>query len=338
MSNVPATKPKQAKYKKYMLVRYSRMNTLGLFEHHETRIPKVDARVVVKTEKGLELGYLVGQLSSYRAGQLKFDGEQIKKYFEDSNIEIAIDQAGKFVRFATAADISEERHLKKIAEEEMECCRRFVKELDLPMKIVDAEHIFGGERVIFYFMSDGRVDFRELVKKIAHEYQTRIEMRQIGSRDEAKILGDVESCGQQCCCQRFLKLLKPVNMRMAKMQKATLDPSKISGYCGRLKCCLRYEDKTYTELKKRLPKKNTKVKTKYGEGKVVDTQILTQLVMVELSEGQKIPVPLEELEVISSPEAAKKKKQNNTRESNQKDNRKNETDSQTRDNTEETEQ
>jgi len=256
MSKAAQAKPKQAKYKKFMLVRYSRMNTLGLFEHHETRIPKVNTRVVVKTGKGLELGYLVGQLSSYKAGHLKFDSDQIKKYFDDSNIDISIDHTGKFVRYATAADISEERHLQKITEEEMECCRRFVKELNLPMKIVDAEHIFGGERIIFYFMSDGRVDFRDLVKKIAHEYQTRIEMRQIGSRDEAKILGDVESCGQQCCCQRFLKLLKPVNMRMAKMQKATLDPSKISGYCGRLKCCLRYEDKTYTELKKRLPKKN----------------------------------------------------------------------------------
>ena len=338
MSKAPATKPKQSKYKKYMLVRYSRMNTLGLFEHHETRIPKVDTRVVIKTDKGLELGYLVGQLSSYRAGQLKFDSDQIKKYFEASNIDIAIDQAGKFVRYATAADISEERHLKKIAEEEMECCRRFVKELDLPMKIVDAEHIFGGERVIFYFMSDGRVDFRELVKKIAHEYQTRIEMRQIGSRDEAKILGDVESCGQQCCCQRFLKLLKPVNMRMAKMQKATLDPSKISGYCGRLKCCLRYEDKTYTELKKRLPKKNAKVKTKYGEGRVVDTQILTQLVMVELGDGQKVPVALEELKVLSSPETAKKKKQNNARQNNQKEKPKSKTDSQTQDNTKAQEQ
>jgi cell fate regulator YaaT (PSP1 superfamily) len=333
MSKAPVTKPKQAKYKKFMLVRYSRMNTLGLFEHHETRIPKVNTRVVIKTDKGLELGYLVGQLSSYRAGHLKFDSDQIKKYFDDSNIDVAIDQVGKFVRYATAADISEERHLKKIAEEEMECCKRFVKELDLPMKIVEAEHIFGGERVIFYFMSDGRVDFRELVKKIAHEYQTRIEMRQIGSRDEAKILGDVESCGQQCCCQRFLKLLKPVNMRMAKMQKATLDPSKISGYCGRLKCCLRYEDKTYTELKKRLPKKSTKVKTKYGEGKVIDTQILTQLVMVELSDGQKISVALEELEVLSSPETAKKKKQNNAKENNQQDNPKSKTDSQTQDNT-----
>jgi cell fate regulator YaaT (PSP1 superfamily) len=327
MSKAEVTKPKQAKNKKYMLVRYSRMNTLGLFEHRETRIPKVSTRVVIKTGKGLELGCLVGQLSSYRAGQLKFDSDQIKKYFDDSNIDIAIEQAGKFVRYATPADISEERHLKKIAEEEMECCRRFIKELNLPMKIVDAEHIFGGERVIFYFMSDGRVDFRELVKKIAHEYQTRIEMRQIGSRDEAKILGDVESCGQQCCCQRFLKLLKPVNMRMAKMQKATLDPSKISGYCGRLKCCLRYEDKTYTELKKRLPKKNTRVKTKQGEGKVAGTQILTQLVMIESADGMRVAVPLEELEVISTTDV-KKKKRNGAQNNHQQKNMENNTDSQ----------
>ncbi len=132
------------------------------------------------------------------------------------------------------------------------------------MKIVDAEHVFGGERIIFYFMSDGRVDFRELVKRIAQEYQTRIEMRQIGSRDEAKLLGDLESCGQQCCCQRFLKLLKPVNMRMAKMQKATLDPAKISGFCGRLKCCLRYEDETYTELKRKIAKKECQGKDFQG--------------------------------------------------------------------------
>ena len=130
-------------------------------------------------------------------------------------------------------------------------------------------------------------------------------MRQIGSRDEAKLLGDVESCGQQCCCQRFLKHLKPVNMRMAKMQKATLDPAKISGYCGRLKCCLRYEDETYTDLKKRLPKKNTKVKTKHGQGKVVDTQILTQLVMVEYQSGERIATPVEEIEIINDSSSTK---------------------------------
>ena len=300
-----------------MLVRYGRMNTLGWFEHKESRIPKLAGRVVVKTERGLELGHVIGQLGHYKAGQFRLNQEQIKKYFDDSEVDYSWQQAGKFVRYANAEDISEEKHLEKIAEEEMECCKRFIEEMELPMKIVDAEHIFGGERIIFYFMSEGRVDFRELVKKLANEYQTRIEMRQIGSRDEAKILADYGACGQQCCCKRFLNMLKPVSMRMAKMQKATLDPSKISGYCGRLKCCLRYEDNTYTELKKRLPKKNSRVKTQYGEGKVVDTQILTQLVIVELADGVKIAVPVEELEVVSAPAATDKKQDETTNETEQ---------------------
>jgi cell fate regulator YaaT (PSP1 superfamily) len=311
MADAAAIKLKQAKNKKYMLVSYGRMNTLSWFEHHESNVPKLPSRVVVKTDRGLELGRIVGQSCPYRGGQFRLSQDQIKKYFNDSEIDLVVEEAGKFIRYATADDISEEKHLRKISEEELKCCRRFVKELNLSMKIVDAEHIFGGERLIFYFMSDGRVDFRELVKKIAREHQTRIEMHQIGSRDEAKLLGDIESCGQECCCIRFLKALKPVNMRMAKMQKATLDPSKISGYCGRLKCCLRYEDKTYTELKRSLPRKNTVVKTKHGQGKVIDTQILTQLVMIEHDDGTKIAVPVEELEEISS-SAVEKETQDDT--------------------------
>ena len=302
-------KPKPAKSKKYMLVRYGRMNSMGFFEHNQANIPRVPTRVVIKTEKGLELGYLVGQFGPYKSGRFRLSRSDIQKYFEDSKIDFSGKIVGKVLRYATIEDINEERHLRKIAEEEMRCCRQFIKEMDLPMKIVDAEHIFGGERIIFYFMADGRVDFRQLVKKLATEYQTRIEMRQIGSRDEAKLLGDMESCGQQCCCQRFLKVLKPVNMRMAKMQKATLDPTKISGYCGRLKCCLRYEDKTYTELKSRLPQKNTKVKTEQGEGRVVDTQILTQLVIVEYGDGKRVAVPLEEVEKIVDKPTPKQDKQ-----------------------------
>lgn len=301
MDNIP-TKAKQAKIKKYMLVRFGRMDTLGWFEHHENHIPRMPVRVLVKTDRGLELGHLVGQLALYKAGQFKLSKDQIENYFHDSQVEISHESTGKFIRYANAEDLSEERHLQKIAKEEMESCKRSIKELGLPMKIVDTEHIFGGERIIFYFMSDSRVDFRELTKKLAHEYQTRIEMRQIGSRDEARILSDVESCGQECCCKRFLKALKPVNMRMAKMQKATLDPSKISGYCGRLKCCLRYEDKTYTELKRQLPVKNTRVKTEHGDGKVVDTQILTQLVVVEHNDGERLAYPIEEIVVISVPQ------------------------------------
>jgi len=319
MPKAVETRPKQAKNKKYMLVSYSRMNTLGFFEHRETKISKIKTRVVIKTDRGLELGHLVGRLTAYKGGQLKLSEEQILEYFEDSDIGSVPGPAGKFIRYATSADVSEERHLRKIAQEEMECCRHFAKEMNLPMKIVDVEHVFGGERIIFYFMSDGRVDFRELVKRVAQEYQTRIEMRQIGARDEAKLLGDVESCGQQCCCQRFLKLLKPVNMRMAKMQKATLDPAKISGYCGRLKCCLRYEDENYIELKKRLPKKNTKVKTEHGKGKVVDTQILTQLVVVEYESGEKVAVPVDEIEIIPASKTTKEE-QDNTPKNNKQNN------------------
>lgn len=310
MNKTAATRAWQSKKKKYMLVRYGRMNALGFFEHNEVEIPKVPKRVVVKTDKGLELGYLVGQLGPYKSGQFRLSNEQVEKYFTNSEIEFSSSSHGKFIRFATADDIGEEKHLKKIAKDEIEYCSELTKELNLPMKIIDAEHIFGGERVIFYFMADSRVDFRQLVKQLAHEYQTRIEMRQIGSRDEAKLLGDFESCGQQCCCQRFLKALKPVNMRMAKMQKATLDPTKISGYCGRLKCCLRYEDKTYTELKKNLPRRGVKVKTKLGEAKVVNTEILTQLVIVELETGEKKTLAVEDIELIPIKKEGKKQQDN----------------------------
>lgn len=298
MSKSTSAKSKPQKNKKYLLVRHGQMSALGLFEHDEPEIPKTATRVVIKTQKGLELGHLVGQLTAYKGGQFKLNPEQLKDYYDSSGVEFDPEPKGRFVRFATAADINEERHLRQIVKEEIDCCKKFVDELELPMKIIDAEHILGGERIIFYFRADGRVDFRELVKKLAHEYQTRIEMRQIGSRDEAKILGDVESCGQQCCCQRFLKALKPVNMRMAKMQKATLDPSKISGYCGRLKCCLRYEDQTYTQLKKRLPRKGTQVNTPAGRGKIIDAQIMTQLVVVEYENGDREAIGVEEIEII----------------------------------------
>lgn len=326
MAKSPESKAKQTRNKKYMLVRYGRMNALGLFEHSESAVPKVQTRVVIKTGRGLELGHLVGRLTSYRGGQFRLSSEQMIEYYDDCDVDFSRGPAGKFIRFATAADISEERHLRKIVIEEMECCQRFIREMNLPMKIVDAEHVFGGERIIFYFMSEGRVDFRELVKRVAQEYQTRIEMRQIGSRDEAKLLGDVESCGQECCCQRFLKHLKPVNMRMAKMQKATLDPAKISGYCGRLKCCLRYEDKTYTELKKQLPKKNTRVKTKQGLGKVVDAQILTQLVMVEYDNGERKAVGVDEIEILTQSASDKKQTDDSKNRNRNRDRRKNNTD------------
>jgi cell fate regulator YaaT (PSP1 superfamily) len=316
-------RPKQAKHKKYMLVRYGRMSQLGFFEHKQTKIPHTPTRLVIKTDKGLELGRIVGCLGCYKYGQFKLNEKQVKQYFDNSNIPFDEKPAGSVIRYATAEDLSEETHLKKIAEEEIKYCKMLVKEMDLPMKIIDADHIFGGERIIFYFMSETRVDFRELVKKLAREYQSRIEMRQIGSRDEAKLLGDLESCGQQCCCKRFLKALKPVNMRMAKMQKATLDPSKISGYCGRLKCCLRYEDKTYSELKKRLPRRSSIVQTAAGKGRIIDMQILTQMIIVELETGTRNAFPLDEIEILAPPEQQNRKRTRGEDQNNNNNNRSN---------------
>jgi cell fate regulator YaaT (PSP1 superfamily) len=298
-------KAQRSKKKKWMLVRYGRMNQLGLFEHNEAHIPKTDTRVVVKTQKGLQLGDIVGAQCCYRGGRYKNDSKQLNEYYRTSEIDMTCERAGKFIRFAGADDLSEVQHLQKIAKDEIAACNRIAEENNLAMKIVDAEHILGGERIIFYFMAEGRVDFRDLVKTLSHEFQTRIEMRQIGARDEARLLGDVEGCGQECCCRRFLKFLKPVNMRMAKMQKATLDPAKISGYCGRLKCCLRYEDKTYGELKKKLPKRNTTVKTPSGIGRVIDGQILTQLVIVEI-EGTRVAVPVDDIRSPDAPDEPQK--------------------------------
>jgi cell fate regulator YaaT (PSP1 superfamily) len=297
----PAKPKPPAKSRKVMLVRFGRMKTFGVFEHEEAHIPKAPTRVVVKTERGLEMGEIVGSLTGYKEGRYRFTEEQVCGYYANSEITFSGELSGKFIRFATPDDISEQQHLERIADEEIACCEKIAKDLGLRMKIVGAEHIFGGERIVFYFMAEGRIDFRELVRHLAQEYQTRIEMRQIGSRDEAKLLGDIETCGQECCCLRFLQLLKPVNMRMAKMQKATLDPSKISGYCGRLKCCLRYEDELYVDLKKRLPRKNAWVQTKRGEGKVVDGQILTQLVVIELEGGEREAFPLEEVTILPGP-------------------------------------
>ena len=294
MSQPENTKPKGPKNTKVMLVSYGRMGTMGWFEHNEPHILKLNSKVVIKTERGLELGEVVG-VHNYRGGQFRNTPEQVEAYYGNLGPNSPVGPGGTFVRFATHEDIREQEHLVKSEVEEIECCEKYIKEFGLPMRIVEAEHLFGGERIVYYFTSEGRVDFRDLVKTLAREYQTRIELRQIGARDEAKLVSDYETCGQQCCCSRYLKILEPVNMRMAKLQKATLDPSKISGHCGRLKCCLRYEDQTYMELKDKLPHRNAMVRTPKGLGRVVDVQILTQLVVVQDAVGDRQAWPVDEL-------------------------------------------
>lgn len=309
MSSVDNTKSKGQKGSKKMLVSYGRIGTLGWFDHNEPHIPKLCSHVVIKTKRGLELGRIVGT-HNYRGGQYKNSPGQVEEYFCNRTKDYPLGEGGSFVRFATHEDLSEQKHLEKNSIQEAKNCQRITEELGLNMKIVEAEHLFGGERIIFYFTSENRVDFRELVRRLAKEYQTRIELRQIGSRDEARLISDYEACGQQCCCSRFLKILEPVNMRMAKLQKATLDPSKISGHCGRLKCCLRYEDENYLELKRKLPHRNTPVQTPKGPGKVVDTQILTQLVIVQSESGDRHAWSVDEIQVLKPGQVAKQKNNN----------------------------
>ena len=169
------------------------------------------------------------------------------------------------------------------------------------MDLVDLEIIHGRERVVFYYLAEKRVDFRELVKDLARALRTRIEMRQIGVRDEAKLLADYGDCGKPVCCNTHLTRMPPVSMKMAKIQKTTLDPSKISGRCGRLKCCLRYEYDTYRELEEMLPATGSIVSTSLGRGRIVGQEILAQKVVVEFEDHRRVIVGRDDLLHVEPP-------------------------------------
>ena len=270
-----------------LLVRYGKNGHLGQFRHSEREIPPGVTHVVAKTERGMEIGKIVSPFCHQR-GYCNIGDTKIDHYCKSSGPDYPFTRNGTIVRFATAQDLKEQHHINLGLENEIRYCRELIEKYKLAMSLIDGEHLFGGERIIFYFMAESRVDFRDLVKELARQYQTRIEMRQIGARDEARLIADFETCGRECCCKNFLKVLQPVNMRMAKLQKATLDPSKISGRCGRLKCCLRYEDEVYNELRKQLPRKNTFVLVDQGYGTVLETHVLTQLVKIRLEATGRI--------------------------------------------------
>ena len=304
--------------KRAILVRYGKMGFVGQFRHSEREIPAGITHVVAKTERGMEIGEIISPFF-HRRGSCTIPSEQIDRYYKANGSSYPISTHGTVVRFASNTDLNDQHHLDANIKDKLRFCQQLINKKNLSMKLIDAEYLFGGERMIFYFMADGRVDFRDLVKELAHEFQTRIEMRQVGARDEARLVGDYETCGRECCCKNFLKVLQPVNMRMAKLQKATLDPSKISGRCGRLKCCLRYEDQVYTELYKKLPRRNSRVLTEDGTAIVIEAQVLTQLVKIRLEESGRI-VAISNDEIIKQnykdtdkEEARVQKSQANTR-------------------------
>jgi cell fate regulator YaaT (PSP1 superfamily) len=259
------------------VVRYGQMRHIGEYECVADRAHLRGEKVLVRSDRGTEMGEVLCQAT-----------ERTGAFLENPF-------RGQILRTATPEDLAAESRLVDASRKGLVACREFAARRRLQMDLVDVEAIFGGERMVFYYVSEKRVDFRELVKDLARAMQTRIEMRQIGVRDEAKLLADYGDCGKPVCCNTHLSRMPPVSMRMAKVQKTTLDPSKISGRCGRLKCCLRYEFDTYQALEQELPPVGSRVITHRGQGRVLAQEILARKVVVEFDDHRRIVVGLDDI-------------------------------------------
>jgi cell fate regulator YaaT (PSP1 superfamily) len=248
------------------------MRNLGVFGTRQGEMYARGMQVIARTHRGLETGEVLCEATDHVVSQMT----------EPKN--------GQILREQTEEDVRELRRLFEQEQREHEACLSRIAELGLAMQLVDVERLYGGERVVVYYLAEERVDFRQLVKNLAKDFQTRIEMKQIGVRDEAKLLADYGDCGKPVCCNTHLSEMPPVSMRMAKLQKATLDPSKISGRCGRLKCCLRYEYDTYQELQKDLPPVGSEIITNKGKARVLAQEILAAQLLVETEDLRRIAI------------------------------------------------
>lgn len=239
--------------------------------------PDPDDHVIVETARGLEVGDVVS--SAKEIGH-----------------EEVIMPLRKVVRMATKEDERKDDANKEREREALKICQDKIRDHDLPMKLVEAETLFDGSKLIFNFTAEGRVDFRELVKDLAAVFKTRIELRQIGVRDEAKAIGGLGPCGRDLCCRTFLKDFEPVSIKMAKEQNLPLNPIKISGVCSRLMCCLKYENDVYVDFRKRAPKFGADVKTDEGAGTVIGFCAPMDAVVVELADSQRqVQIPIGEI-------------------------------------------
>lgn len=252
------------------VVRYGAMRYLGLMGSGRGDTFRRGDQVIARTDRGLEIGEVLREAPE--EGEESFQGMG----------------RGQIQRRMSADDHHQWSRLLSMAPNDFQACGKHISESGLPMQAVDVERVFGGERLIVYFLAEERIDFRDLVKKLADEFQTRIEMRQIGVRDEAKLLADYGDCGKPVCCNTHLTEMPPVSMKMAKLQKATLDPAKISGRCGRLKCCLRYEYDTYLSLRAELPPVGADVVTSNGRARVLAQEILAGQVVVEMEDRRRV--------------------------------------------------
>jgi cell fate regulator YaaT (PSP1 superfamily) len=259
------------------LVRHGSMRFLGEFTQPPGATVGRGDVVILRTERGQE------------------SGEVLCPATPQAIAAIPEPTGGEIVRVATAEDHAKIARVREQQKQQFTAGVRLVTHHRLAMQIVDVEFLFGGERLIFYFLAEGRVDFRELVKSMAREFHTRIELRQIGVRDEAKLLADYGDCGKPVCCNSHMVVMPPVSMRMAKLQKSTLDPTKISGRCGRLKCCLRFEQDVYEEFQRELPPIGSRVVTDKGQGRVLAHEILARRVLIEFEDGRRLPVAVDEV-------------------------------------------
>lgn len=260
---------------KRYVVRFGQMRLLGEFTTKGPQDFSRGATVVVRSHRGTEWGDVLCEAT-----------DRTRTYLGN------VDPVGRILREVTPEDerTRDDLHLR---EQQMFSRSRALTAERLPnMQLVDLEVLFGGEKMIVYYLSEERIDFRELVKVFAQEFQTRVEMRQIGIRDEAKLLADYGDCGKPVCCNTHLQEMPRVSMKMAKVQKATLDPNKISGRCGRLKCCLRYEYDTYEEYRRELPRVGKLVVTREGQGKVVAQEILARKLLVVMEDHRRLMVDL----------------------------------------------
>lgn len=243
-------------------VRFKNVGKIYYFDPDSIQAAK-GSFVIVETARGVECG-------------------EVAMPNRDVSDEEIVKPLKKVIRAATKNDLEQVKNNKRKEKQAFDICQKKIADHKLEMKLVDVEYTFDNNKILFYFTADGRVDFRELVKDLASVFRTRIELRQIGVRDEAKMMGGLGVCGKMFCCSTFLGDFQPVSIRMAKEQGLSLNPTKISGTCGRLMCCLKYEQEAYEDLLRHTPKVGAVVSTKEGKGVVTEVNLLTGILKVRL--------------------------------------------------------
>jgi cell fate regulator YaaT (PSP1 superfamily) len=255
--------------KRVVQVRLREQGPLLYYIVEEELKVKIGDCVIVEAERGIDYGEVLSDIEE---------------------IDNTDEPLRKIIRIASDSDLREIEENRLRAEEALYLCSEKITEHHLPMKLIEAEYSFDRSKVIFYFTAEGRVDFRELLKDLAKIFKTRIELRQIGVRDEAKLFGGYGPCGRKLCCATFLEEFVPVTIKMVKEQNLALNPPKLSGVCGRLMCCLSFEYQTYKELSEGLPKIGKVLATPEGKGKVISVNPLKRSVTVEIGEGRQIEI------------------------------------------------